>query len=447
MKTHLCIGLTGARYAVSKIDGKWALDEKAYIRRVQPVSWAGATHKRDLPWSVWGVDKIEDVFCPYPVVNGEFELIDNVNSDKWVKEWFEVTARQIEIENQFGIIRVQDLFAPNELKERFGVYSHNTQGIKSFIEAKAKKYAIAYIDKMVYEFITLRKLKIVFTQGNELNGGKPDTFKYVAFVRDVVNPTLKKHGLIPFAYGATFKIPFDDFSMYFPTIKIVKRFGLNGNDLKDDCITVRDTPAFFNTLTADEKHKITTIAKTNLASSMHEMKVDAGTLWGASTGIEFKIFQMSHSCNNVEDGQVILPAKYFAAARKNYGLSDDGAFKEQGQDGRPSGKQWAEMIKYCIAKKKGGEIIFEHCPENQDWEYQCSIVAAMEQAAFEATGGHSPNYHKYPMPPIEPVEPKPIPRPTPIPMPEYPKLKITWQGWLGLGVMLFVLILMAIAIF
>jgi len=393
-------GLSSGRQFISKINGKWTLDAIACENYTWQISYDGCDIWRDLPWSVWGVSNIEDVFCAFGITGGQFDL------SKWNQEWFDVTKQKIIIRNLKGIRHHQELTCANELNGDESAYSpwvHNIQGIKSFYEAAADVYLKAFIEKCIVEFAGL---DVVYGQGNECND-----WRMVRVCKDVINPTLKAHGLVPFSYAGTFK-PFFPFKYDAPAREIVQRFGLTGKDLMRDCRTVRDTPAWFNTLTPDEKEIILTVANSTTASPLHEMKKDVGYLWGAESNIEEIVFKPAHHCSNAEDEQIILMLRY-DSDDTNITLSDDGAFDGHsecdwnlGTNGkmykRPSGDEWKGMVTKVINTKKLGSVIFEHTPEKQDnLDCQAGTVAAISEAIFARTGKYPENWQKYPKPVFE----------------------------------------------
>jgi len=113
---------------------------------------------------------------------------------------------------------------------------------------------------------------------------------------------------------------------------------------------------------------------------------------------------------------------------------------------RPSGDQWYRVAKLLIANDGGkqGKWWIEHCPKNYAAEAWLPAIRGIVKAYAEKYG-YPENWSKYPKP-VEPppVEPGPV---TPPPAPSEPGSGVTWQGWLGLAVILIVLVALAIAIF
>jgi len=400
IKTYNGYGLSGGRLFVSKINNVWTLDAIGFENYVWPLSYAGCDIWRDLPWSVWGVSRIEDVFCAFGITDGKFDL------SKWNEEWFEITRQKIIIKNRYGIKHSQELTCANELTGPEAVYSpwcNNIQGIKNFYEAAADVYLKAFIEKCIVEFAGL---DVVYGQGNECND-----WRMVRVSKDVINKTLKANNLIPFSYAGTFK-PFFPFEYDAPAREIVQRFGLPGRDLMKDCRTVRDTPEYFNTLTPDEQEIILTVANSTTASPLHEMKKDVGYMWGAASNIEEIVFKPAHHCSNKDDEQIILMLLY-DSDDTNICLSDDGAFDGHsecdwnlGTNGkmykRPSGDEWNGMVLKVLNTKKLGEVWFEHTPEkNEDIDCQAATIEAISQSIFQKTGQYPINYKKYPKPVFE----------------------------------------------
>jgi hypothetical protein len=100
---------------------------------------------------------------------------------------------------------------------------------------------------------------------------------------------------------------------------------------------------------------------------------------------------------------------------------------------------------------KIGKVTIELLPSNTNPEAWIPGARGANNAYADSYGKHTDNWHTRPEPPVEPIPEPPTPPVEPpfIPPdePEPAKPGVTWQGWLGLGVILIVLVLLAIAIF
>lgn len=419
LKIYNGYGLQG----VNKFVKGGVFDEATWRKLCRQMANAGCDTWRHLPYSVWGISDVLDGFFPYLIADGKFDLA------AWNENWFAIMRRAFAIQLEYNITPVLELFENCQLngpEKKYSPWVNNVQGIKSFYEVQANYYTKAWVEKCIIEFPGVK-----FGQCNE------GADEIVRLAKDIINPTLKAHGLIPFCYGATFK-PYFPFELDAPGRAIVKRFGLKGKDLMDDAEKVRDNAAWYNSLTSAERLIIAKIAAASTAGALHELKKDAGYLWTAASGIEDKIFRVAHKCVNNKNEQVILMARYYSNKEKNYGLSDDGVTNGAAADKRPNDAEWAGMIEFAIAAKEGGELWFEHTPEDNDLARNVATIKAMSAAIYKMTEIWPVNYGKFPEPVVpDPIEPDPI----------EPTVKVTWQFWAGLGALAIAIVVLLILIF
>jgi len=253
---------------------------------------------------------------------------------------------------------------------------------------------------------------VKFGVGNECNlkdpkkkKTDPDTYNNLrAWVRECVFPEFKQAGKKPFAYGAMYK---------------------------------RQNPP-------------------GKPGALEWQKYEAEKIWNEKTALA--IYRPVHHVRDEMSGDLTDTVDFWVRHPICTIWSDDGVFDGDSIDDfaiyngktqrRPSPEQIKKAMKYWMDYTKKFDLAdgqikfgFEHCGKavNNDLVVAKNIVA-ISKAYFDQFGKWPENFGKYLDDWIVPVIPPVIIDDDTEPLPE-PKVKITWQGWLGLAVISIVVIL------
>jgi hypothetical protein len=167
-------------------------------------------------------------------------------------------------------------------------------------------------------------------------------------------------------------------------------------------------------------------------SVMKKESLTVEELWGEDAKIY--TFRQCHQACDPDSERVTKPV-YWWKKFHSFALGDDGQFP------RPDGVQWGKTVEYVLSnvpievsafgQAGKARLLFECCPETPEPHL---IIRSMITKC-EEFGVSFENKGKYP---------EIIPEP---PEPEKPKPGITWQGWLGIGLIVAAVIVALVLIF
>mgnify|MGYP001342012740 CR=1 FL=1 len=337
-------------YPINKFMVDGVLNDFEFRKYVQKIANAGANCWRLLPFSVWGVSSVNEVFSPYQVAGGKFDLT------KWRPEYFDTMRKVFKILRQYGILPIFDLFDNCQLGQdtkRFSPWANNVQGVSSFYVPAADKFSRLWIEKCLQEF-----KGIAYGQCNEGADG------IVRMAGAVINPALNVAGLMPWVFGATYKTSGRE-----TLLALKKQAEIYFGEKRSRFGTMRPTHGCTNEKDDQFYHPL--------------------GMWGGGHPICI-LFED----DGVSDGD--------SACDRNMDGNKVWA--------RPSASTWNNMAKIAIRDKKVASIGFIHSPEKgEDIKCQVTTIAAISKAYHEITGEWPKNWQRWPAP-IEKVieQPEPI---------------------------------------
>ena len=384
---------TAGYWGVVKYEnGKFSLDKKRLYNRLRRAANAGANVVRVLPLSCWEVKSREAMFQPFAwdTVQGAWDV------SRYNDYYFPIVKEFVEVARTVGMKVLFELFDNCGLWPSIrwlNPWTWNANGIENFYVEADPIYK--WVNKVIGELGN----SVLYGMGNELtdavglirtNGLLTGTKMFSKIL-----PILKISGITPFSYGADLDIP------------------------------------------TESTH----------SSVMKAMAMDVEQIWDENAKVQ--LFRPCHQACSATSDRVITPVAWWRY--HSILFSDDGAFP------RPTASEWAVAMKYVLDRQSidvaqfgqagKARLMFEHCPESDDWEAEAGMINSMTDiaglywATFENKG-------RFPNDWVDP-QPEPEPEPDPEPQPE-PEPGFNLWGWiknrLPWIVLLIVLVIIAILV-
>lgn len=215
------------------------------------------------------------------------------------------------------------------------------------------------------------------------------------------------------------------------------KYGL-GNELTDHLMVASILPTFkaYGTVPFSYGADLDIAGEENHNSVRKFQSLAVEDIWGENEKIQ--LFHCCHKAYNWLSERVTKPVYWWKFHSIQF--SDDGGFP------RPQGAEWAETVEYVLNNQnievpqygQGGKarLMFEVCPETEN----AHLIIRDIVTVCEVHGVTFENKGKYPNDYVPPVPDDPDDPPE-------PGCKITWQGWIGIGLLCAALIVAAIIIF